>query len=253
MGKTKLFLSPGHNELTFDETGAKGGIYPDGRFEEFNFNIAVINELVVLLQPYKEWFEIIQLEFDNNKVDYTLVERIKKINLTGVESDLTIAIHANAGDKEVNGQWGFYASSRGLDFLNIFAKHVKDSLVPYTKHYKCIKETWTSFGIVLNTIPVAVLLELGFFTNDHDRALLRSPTFIKYCASKILASILEYYNIKNLKDDKKTWIELIQATKYPNEWTNNIQRGVTLATEYNIGELDFIKHLPDLIETIGNE
>lgn len=252
--KINVWLSPGHNEFTFDKNGSKGGYYKDGRFEEFNFNIDVVEKQVELLKPYSNYLNPIQLEFDNNKVDKTLLERINYINKNYESEDIIISTHANAGNIKANGQWGFFASSRGLDFLNIYSKNVKNSLIPYTKTYKCKFDDWTEFGIVLRTKPVAVLIEHGFFTNENDRKILRTEMYKNYCAKKVVDSILEYYNIKKIEDVKnKNWIELIKNTDFPDRWEKDLKNGVKMAKEFDIGYLEFLKYLPSLIEKIGNK
>jgi N-acetylmuramoyl-L-alanine amidase len=253
MSKHKVFIEPGHNEFTFKTEGSKGGKYTDGIFEEFDFNIAISEEIINGLKPYSKFFEVIQLEFDNNKVDNTLSERIAKINSLGQQSDLVISNHANAGTELMSGQWGFYASESGLKFLNLYAENSKESLIKYKQHFKCIENTWSSFGIVLKTKPVAVLIEYGFFTNVNDRKILRSPIFIKASAEKVVKTILQYYNIKPISK-KNNWQEIIkQKSEYHEIWIDKINKLNDLSNKYDLGEFnDILRNLSKLIELIGN-
>lgn len=255
MSKHKVFISPGHNEFTFQKTGSKGGKFPDGIYEEFDSNIAIANKLSSKLKPYEKYLDIIQLEYDNNKIDMGLTERINYINKHGNSNDFVVSLHANYNDNyEIDGQWGFYVSDNGLKFLSLYIKNVKDSLIKYTRTYKCIKNTWTSYGIVLKTIPPAVLLEFGFFSNKKDRNILKSPSYHDYCAEKTMLSILQYFNIKKIQTPiNLSWEKHLEKTSYPEEWKNNIKKGIEICTKYNIGDLNFVKHLPELIETIGNK
>lgn len=256
MSKHKIFISPGHNEFTWDKYKSKGGNFKDGVYEEFNTNIAIANKLNAKLQAYKKYLDIRQLEYDNNKVDMGLTDRINYINKHGhEENDLVVSLHANYNDNyEIDGQWGFYVSKLGLEFLNIYMKNVQNSLIKYTRTYKCVKNTWTSLGIVLKTIPPAVLLEFGFFSNKEDRNILKSPSYHEYCAQKVMLSILQYFNIKKIQTPiDLSWEKHLEKTAYPEQWKNNIKKAVEICNKYDMGDLDFIRHLPDLIETIANK
>ena len=92
-------------------------------FKEFNdFNIKVADKLNKLLSRHTQ-FKIHQLEYDNNKVDTNLRERIDYINKNGTKKDLVISIHANYNNNpNIGGIDLFYASESGLRFLNILDK-----------------------------------------------------------------------------------------------------------------------------------
>lgn len=204
MSKKNIVVIAGHNEFTWDEKKEKGIIEPNGKvFEEFNSNIEIVEKVVKHFKNYKEYFNLIQLEFDNNKIDMSLIERIRYVNKLDSENTLIIDIHSNASKYDSSrGMWGFYGSTieksgnnSGEYFLKLFKKKVKDSKIAYTQTIKCIKNSWKSFGIILNTYPIAVLLELGFFTNTFDREILKTDEFKSYISDKIFLTTLEFYNI----------------------------------------------------------
>jgi len=253
----KIFLAAGHWENLFEKTGSKGiKVKGEKKFEEFDFNIGVVDKLHKELKKYKD-FEIHQLEYDNDKEDMTLYERIQYINKTSTSTtDLVISVHANYSNKEsVGGQWGFYASDAGKRFLNIYNANCNNSPIPYTRTYKCKYDDWTEFGIVLRTKPPAVLLEHGFFSNKKERALLRTDMYQSYCALAILRSILTYYNISKKNDDDKEIDKIAmmkkainETTDYPDDWIESLVEAVEIANrQSNLGTFEKFKFLPDLI------
>lgn len=251
-----LFLSPGHFESTWERDGAKG-IKPKGepKFEEFDFNIAVVDELHERLKKYPQ-FKIHQLEHDNGKQDMTLTQRISYINQnTKSIKDMVVSVHANYS-KNVNasGQWGFCGSNSGKEFLDIFSRNCHNAPIPYTRSFKCKFNHWSEFGIVLRTKPIAILLEHGFFSNKKERALLRTETYQKYCASTILKSILTYYGIKKKETENIDTMELMkqrirEKTDYPEKWITAIAEAVKMAKSQrsDLGTFEVFKHLDDFV------
>lgn len=194
-----VFIEPGHDEFTY-LSGGKMIKASDGLFREFNdFNVKVVNGIAERFKNHKI-ICIRQLEYDNNKVDMKLSQRIAYINKHGSKNDLVLAIHANYNDNPcVGGVDYFYVSEAGMKFIVIHKKNSLNNSIPYHNTYKCVRGTWTEFGIILNTIPPAVLLELGYFSNAYDRKCLKSTEYQKQCIESICQSILEYFNVKEEK------------------------------------------------------
>lgn len=219
-----IFISPGHYEYTWEKEHAKGIVADDGLFQEFNdFNIKVPIYLNPLLKQHPDIFKIHQLEYDNNKLDKTLRQRIDFINANCCMNDIIVSIHANYNDNfNVKGLWLLYSGSKSKKLVDLYIKHSKENLIPYTRTYKCtIKEKWLNLGIVLKTNCPVILIEAGFFSNKQDRAILKSSKYQKEVAISIYKMICEYYGIEPIlarKDLKhiEAWkmIEVEKAVKY---------------------------------------
>lgn len=229
-GKINVVIISGHNELTWDRGKEKGRVLPDGKiFEEFDFNYGVVSRIVNILNKYNI-FRVYQIETNNGTVDKTLIERIRFVNTLPKNHTVVIDIHGNANKEEfINGMWGFYGSTikntgrfSGEYFLKVFQTNVKDSPIPYTRTYQCKKNTWTSFGIVLKTNPVAILLELGFFTNNHDVKIMQTNEFKDYISDKIVISIAQFLNVS--LPEKKKDTELIFKVNNSNDILEKIKK-----------------------------
>lgn len=254
-----IYHSAGHNEFTFDKNGSKGlentkeGI----KFEEFNFNIGVSNEFNKLITRHKE-FKVHQLEFDNNKIDMTLAQRVNYINQTtkSRNDDLAIEFHANFSvNKFAQGQWGFYHSEKGKKLLDIYRRRAKNSSIPYVKSWKCINDnSWLDLYFVMHTKPTAVLFEFGFFSNYDDRMLLRCDKFRKKCANDVYLSVLEYYNVKQI-EEVEDWKECLKNSNLDDykTWIDRVEKMVEIAKlDSNVGDFEVLKYLPDLIVKLHN-
>jgi N-acetylmuramoyl-L-alanine amidase len=254
-----IFISPGHYEFTWEKEHAKGLIAPEGLFEEFDdFNIKVANYLVPLLKQHQEIFKIHQLEYDNNKLDNTLNQRINYINKICSLKDIIISIHANYSDnKNINGLWLLYKGSRSKRLTELYIKHSKDNLIPYTKTFECIDDgSWLDLGIVLKTHCPVILIEAGFFSNDKDRSILKSSKYQKQVATSIYKMICEYYNISPFIEiynsvDISDWKleEVIKAVKYGyidnDAWKNKINENVPVWA--------VLEMLNDIVESYDNK
>lgn len=202
-----VFIEPGHDEFTY-LSGSKMIKSNDGLFREFNdFNVKIVNGIAAKFKNHK-LICIRQLEYDNNKVDMTLSQRIAYINKYGSKNDLVLAIHANYNNNScIGGIDYFYVSVAGMKFIIIHKKNSLNNSIPYHNTYKCERNTWTELGIVLNTIPPAVLLELGYFSNAYDRKCLKSIEYQNQCIESICKSILEYFDIKEEKKIEENIID----------------------------------------------
>lgn len=212
--KPIVFLSPGHYEFTW-KSGSKMIIGDDGIFREFNdFNIKVIDKAYLELSKYNKYLDIRQLEFDNNKLDMGLTDRINYINKYSTEDDVVFSLHGNYNDnKNVSGVDGFYVSTAGKKLIELYKKHSVNNSIKYRSTFKCKKGTWTSLGIILKTRPPAILIEAGFFSNNKDRAIMRTDVYHRQVADSIVDTILGYYNIKPIPRDHSNNLEFLRSNK----------------------------------------
>lgn len=197
-----IFLSPGHNEHTW-KNGSKMINAPEGIFKEFNdFNIKVIDGLNLLLKNHSI-FKIHQLEFNNDKVDMELFERIQYINKFCTMQDIIISVHANYNNNfNVSGVDLFYSGEKSKKLTELYIKYSKDNIIPYRKTWECTtKEYWLNLGIVLKTKCPVILVEAGFFSNAFDRKNLKNEIYQNQVIMSCYKMICEYYNIKTIIKD----------------------------------------------------
>lgn len=240
-----IFISPGHYEFTW-KTGSKMIKIGDEIFKEFNdFNIKVPIYLNEYLRQHT-CFKIHQLEYDNNKLDMDLRQRINYINSNCGKygNDLVISIHANYNSNQnLKGVDLFYGSENGKKLCELYKKHSKDNFIKYRKMFKCKFKTWTEFGIVLRVSPVSILIEAGFFSNKEDRDILKKEEYHKQVALSIYKMICEYYKIKPILEEEiivPQWKidEVDKAVKYgyiDNDlWKNKIDENIPVWAMFEI-------------------
>lgn len=255
-----IFLSPGHNEHTW-ENGSKMINAPEGIFKEFNdFNIKVIDNLNLLLKNHSI-FKIHQLEFNNNKVDMELFERIQYINKFCSMKDIIISVHANYNNNfDVGGVDLFYSGSKSKLLTELYIKYSKDNIIPYRKTWECTtKENWLNLGIVLKTNCPVILVEAGFFSNAFDRKHLKSEIYQSQVSMSLYKMICEYYNINTIIKD--TMVEdfkineVMKAVKNGyidnDNWKNKVNDSIPVWAAFEILNDTYEKY-DKIIEVLTN-
>jgi N-acetylmuramoyl-L-alanine amidase len=246
-----VFFEPGHNEFTYRNGSKMIKIKDEVIFREFNdFNIKVACKLSYKLLRHPE-LKGHQLEYDNNKIDMTLNQRINYINKYGDDDDdIVIGIHANySSNPTIGGVDLFYCSNAGKKLIELYRKHSNNNLIPYRSTIKCIYDTWTEFGLILNTKPPAMYLEAGFFSNAYDRNQLRSEKYQEQVAESLYKMILDYYNIKSVKlvfnDEYKQCIDVL--------YKNGIITGLDYWKNDTITkkEVDYVQLIKNMVRYIN--
>lgn len=198
-------LSAGHDKYTWNETGGKGIVEPDGNvFEEFTFNRAVVEKLIELIDYNNQYvlkYDMINYRLLNQDLDgrSSLGEKIRYENYLSPVSDLLFSVHANYNDnKSLSGNWTFYwhTSTNGKILADIMQKYKKKWLPNKIYSLTGSRENhWTNFGILRETNAPAILEEFAFFSNDNDRELLKSELFQWQCARALFETGCEYCGI----------------------------------------------------------
>jgi len=171
-----IMVDPGHGGK---DQGAKG---VTGNLEK-DFNLAVGNRLVQLLQQYPE-FQVLSTR--GTDVYLTLQERVELAN--DVEADLFLSIHANSFRPETRGTETYYFNPNSQALAQVVHRH----LLAATQ-FPDRKVKTAGFYVIKHTKMTAVLTETGFLSNAFENAKLASPDFQEKVAQALAAAVREYY------------------------------------------------------------
>ena len=162
---------------------AHGG-HDSGNLNEKDIVLRISNELAKLSDKK---VEIITLR-DEDKF-LTLKDRVEFVNAQN--ADLMLSLHCNASkDTEVSGVEAFYYDKneyekQSLSFSEIL---VKNQLQIFTNRGK-VKTA--GFFMLKNVNCPAVVLELGFLTNEKDKSILTDEAYQKTISKSIYQSLME--------------------------------------------------------------
>lgn len=200
-------VSAGHNEHTWEDTGGKGIIKPNGEvFEEFHFNKSVVEKLMKIVDYNNKYifkYDMIDFVLLNKDLgDYrsTLREKINTEREMIPSADLVFSVHANANSNtSIKGSWTFYwgTSTKGKRLADIMQKY-KRKWLP-NKIYSMTGsqvDHWTNFGILRDTKAPAILEEFDFFTNPDGLELLESDIFQWQCARALFETGCEFCGVE---------------------------------------------------------
>ncbi|MCF8018202.1 MAG: phosphodiester glycosidase family protein [Vallitaleaceae bacterium] len=196
--KRKVGVDIGHSEDTYELTGGKGVKMPDGvAFEEFHFNVDIGRKLTKLLLDDGRFDVYLAQPLDHITPEVDINRRSNFYDDNACE--FIFSIHGDAhSSTDANGKTAFYASSKGqaacqnwFNFTDVLVPELKSRAI-----HKCVKDTWISFGIVLNTNGVAMLAEHGFFTNPKDRANMMKEDFRTRCAYAAYYTYCDFFGFK---------------------------------------------------------
>ena len=166
--KKILILDPGHG-------GADPGAVARDGTREADLNLEYAKAIGADLGARSREIEIVYTHLGSGA---SLADRVKMSNDLG--ADLFFSIHCNAAENtEANGFEAF--TSRGQTGADLVAsavyKFVKEELPnqfrPRVDWSDGDPDREANFYVLKHTKARAVLVELGFLTNDSDRALLR--------------------------------------------------------------------------------
>lgn len=143
---------------------------------------------------------VAQLEADPNikvyatREDDTFLELMERSNFSNeIEPDLFISIHINSvdGNAAASGTETYYTEK--TDTRNkAFATIVQNALVKeFGTRNRGVKTN--TFVVTRYTKAPAILIEIGFLTNESDRAMMTASDFTARYARTIYQCVLEYY------------------------------------------------------------
>lgn len=194
-------IDNGHGKLT---SGKRSPVLPDGRqFFEYEFNRDVAVRLMALLKeagiPY------VDLVPDNETLGNFVMGRIGRANaLPGSNKMVYLSIHSDAAnEKQLDSDgWGdphgataFYESNDGMRLAKEFTEALA-SLFRNRGIKRRLNDKGEQFYAVLReTKMVALLLELGFYTNKEEVLRLLDGDFRQQIAVTLCETIKRIENV----------------------------------------------------------
>jgi N-acetylmuramoyl-L-alanine amidase len=186
----KISLDAGHGG--FGVTPGKR--CPDGSMYEWDFNSAVVKNMIAELSNY-ESVQVLRVDDPTGKTDMPLKTRTDKVNAWG--SQCHISVHANAAG---NG----WSDAHGIETF-VYKTSLKEAFQLATLvQNELLRNTGLSnrgvkaadLHMLRETHMTAVLCECGFMTNKNEAALLKSNSYRKKVALAIVEGLAKQYKLK---------------------------------------------------------
>jgi N-acetylmuramoyl-L-alanine amidase len=184
-GKLSVVLDPGHGTETIGKRS------PDNSVLEYVFN----RDMTARVKAHLERHGVETLLTVANDFDMPLQERCEIANATG--ADAFVSLHANAyGDgknwTKQNG-WEIFVYKKG-SFSEQLANAVHSETIPASGLTdRGVKDY--NYYVIRNVNMPAVLIEHGFYTNQTEIELLKSPEFRERLAVMDAKGILRFLGV----------------------------------------------------------
>ena len=156
--------------------------------KEKDLNLAISQELAHLLEADPE------IKVYTTREDDTFLELMERVEVSNqIDPDLFISIHINSAPQT--------ASASGTETYYTVASDTRNKTFATMVQKALVNEFGTkNRGVKTNTFIVtkytnapAILIEIGFITNEADRAMMTSSDFTSRYAQTVYRCILEYY------------------------------------------------------------
>ncbi len=176
----KIFIDPGHGGTN---PGAISTITGD-KESEINLDTSLMT--AGLLEDMGYTVKLSR----TTEVNLSLTERAEMANQWG--ADYFVSIHCNSAENPTyNGTETFYY--RNNTPAEDFARVVQEQLV-LQNGLKDLGIKARNFAVLRLTNMPAILVELGFLSNENDAKLLSQPSFRAKCANGIADGVNNYIN-----------------------------------------------------------
>ncbi|MCP3772402.1 N-acetylmuramoyl-L-alanine amidase [Paenibacillus sp. MZ04-78.2] len=181
-GKTRyrVFIDPGHGGK---DNGASSLI----KRHEKDFVLSLGQKVAALLEKEPK------IEVTMTRSDDTFIELEERPNLANnADADLFVSIHANSAGKEtVGGTETYYWTEQSLDFAKLMHMYLVEAT-----GFPDRKVKQERFVVIKNSTMPAVLLEIGFLTNQSEEELMYQDAFQSKVAASIVAAIKKQLNLE---------------------------------------------------------
>lgn len=173
----KIVIDAGHGGKDPGADGVSGN-----REEAYTLELSM---KVVDLLRMEPMFEVHMTRTDNSFV--SLDDRAQITN--DLDADAFVSIHGNTyTDPDVSGTETFYYTDESLPFAREVHKQLAEATGFKDRGVK--KEGWK---VLMNSNNLAILMEVGFLTNQNDEMNMLSDTHQNQTAEAIVKGIKEYF------------------------------------------------------------
>jgi len=156
-----------------------------GRYEK-EFTLAMANKVNALLAQDPR-VEVLMTRTDDTFVE--LDDRVAFANDN--QADLFLSIHGNKYKPETAGVETYYDRPESLDFANVIHRNVVQAT-----GFPDRKVRTADYRVIKYTAMPAVLVEVGYLSNEEEEALMYTESFQNQVAASLVSAIKEYLNIK---------------------------------------------------------
>lgn len=160
---------------------------------EKDFTLSVANKVYKLLQKAPSIKTIMTRTDDTYP---TLQERVDLANSEKV--DLFVSIHGNSFKPTISGTETYYSRPDSIAFANIMHRHV---IAAAGLPDRSVRKS--DFKVIRETTMPALLLEIGYLSNENDEAQMYSAQFQDRVAEAIVSGIKEQLQISTDTGTKK--------------------------------------------------
>lgn len=174
----RIVIDPGHGGK---DPGASGA---SGRYEK-HFNLELSKKVADRLMKESD-FQAYLTRWDDTFIE--LEDRAAVANR--IDADLFISIHGNTFTKPISGTETYYFGGPSLHFAQVMHQHV---LAATKMPDRKVREE--NFKVLRLTQMPAVLLEIGYLSNESDESLMLTSEFQDKVADSIVAAIKEYLHL----------------------------------------------------------
>lgn len=183
-----IYIDAGHG-------GTDSGAVSNG-VKESKINVAVSNYLAKELQQQGIAYLCCRT---NDATSKTVAERVNEANNYGAK--IYISLHCNSSDKPEPNGTQTYIYKFGGEAEKIATK-IQVRLQPINGVSKWERVEDENFYVLRKTTMPAVLVEMGFISNEIDRKYLNDANNQKYIAKEICKGVCDYLNIKYKEEQK---------------------------------------------------
>lgn len=178
-------IDPGHGTID------KGAVHEESGVTESPINLAVAIQLKNMLKKQK-FNVILTRDQESKEMTSNCKELRRRIDLaTQAKADILVSIHVNKfPDSQYFGAQCFYNPLKTESkLLALLIQEELKSIDPEN-----IREALPQDLYILRESPMpAVLVEMGFLSNPHDRERLQDPTYQEKMAKAIQTGIKRYF------------------------------------------------------------
>jgi N-acetylmuramoyl-L-alanine amidase len=139
--------------------------------------------------------------------ELSLIQKINKANDFSKE-DILISIHANSANPKAQGVevWHHQTDSESKTLAQLVANQISNDTGLKNRGIKNeIKNKHKRLGILHDTKPTSILLELGFISNKRDLYVLKNQQ--EKIANALIKAMEKYYKIRSQKIFSEIWHE----------------------------------------------